>query len=75
MAYVAGLKNFTYPNCKNPYAPTTSPVKVVAAAANGEVGMVAVNALATAEAGVTVPGITVNYVHKGGVGSVDVPVE
>ena len=41
MAYVRGLTAFTYPACKNAYNPTISPIAAGAAAANGEVGMVA----------------------------------
>jgi prepilin-type N-terminal cleavage/methylation domain-containing protein len=74
MAYVAGLKNFTFPNNKNPYTPTTAALKNgTAAALNGEVGMVS-TVLLTIE-GTSVPGITINFVHKANVGSVDVPVE
>jgi prepilin-type N-terminal cleavage/methylation domain-containing protein len=74
MNYVASLKNFTYPNCKNSYAPTgTALLNATAATANGEVGMV--SAVIVDANGSNIPAITVNYVHKGGSASKDVPVE
>jgi prepilin-type N-terminal cleavage/methylation domain-containing protein len=41
IAYVIALPNFTFPNCKNAYTPTITAVVNRAAAANGEVGLVA----------------------------------
>lgn len=42
IAYVQALPNFTYPNCKNAYTGTATAVRAAgAAAADGEVGMVA----------------------------------
>jgi prepilin-type N-terminal cleavage/methylation domain-containing protein len=74
MGYVAALKNFQFPGNKNPYTPTAAAlINGTAAANNGEVGMVS-TVLSTIE-GSQVPGITINYVHKGGTASVDVPVE
>lgn len=42
MAYVRALPNFTLPQCRNPYNPNASAMNAAgAAAADGEVGMVA----------------------------------
>lgn len=80
MNYVVGLKNFQWPNCKNPYSNTQSAVRGTtgapaagAATANGEVGMVA--GTITAADGTTINCVTVNYVHKGGNAAKDVPIE
>lgn len=64
MAYVRGLKNFTYPSGKNPYDNTkTSLTAAGAAAADGQVGMAATTQKDIN--GVDVPVIEVTYWHKG----------
>ncbi|NWJ42142.1 MAG: type II secretion system protein [Geothrix sp.] len=77
LAYVRGLPNFTYPRCKNAYTPTVTAMNAAgAAAANGEVGMVA--GVQADINGVNVNVITVSYQHSASGGSIalaNVPVE
>ncbi len=67
MAYVRGLQNFAYPACKNPYSPTLSPLAAGAAAANGEVGMVATTQ--NDPNGTAINVIAVSYQHSASGGS------
>ena len=67
MAYVRGLQNFAYPACKNPYSPTLSPLAAGAAAANGEVGMVATTQ--NDPNGTAINVISVSYQHTASGGS------
>ncbi len=67
MAYVRGLPSFAFPVCKNPYKPTTSPMAAGAAAANGEVGMVATTQ--NDPNGTAINVIAVSYYHVASGGS------
>lgn len=62
IAYVKAQPNFQFPACKNPYNPTKSPIAAGAAAAYGEVGMVAMTRPDPNGADVNV--IAVSYQHK-----------
>lgn len=77
MAYVRALPNFIHPRCKNAYNPAVTAMNAAgAAAANGEVGMVA--GVQADINGVNVNVITVSYQHTTSGGSValaNVPVE
>ncbi len=67
IAYVKALPNFQYPVCKNPYNSTKSPIAAAAAAAYGEVGMVATTQ--KDPNGVDINVIAVSYQHKGSGGT------
>jgi hypothetical protein len=57
----APVQNFAYPACKNAYGGLVTPVKPAAAAAPGEVGMVATAGLLAPD-GSAKTGITVSYI-------------
>ena len=67
MAYVRALPNFAFPICKNAYNPTISPIAAAAAAANGEVGMVATTQ--NDPNGTAINVIAVSYRHNASGGS------
>jgi prepilin-type N-terminal cleavage/methylation domain-containing protein len=67
------VKNFQWPNAKNAYKSTSSPLVATSASNNGEVGMTVTTV--KAPDGTSVPAVKVTYKHKGGAASQYVSVE